>query len=290
MKEKLIGIGATAKLSGLSERTLRYWESLGLITPVRVPSGHRKYNKAMVKKIIALKETLESNNLRINDLLTSSAFLQDEALKRKVKDISQFNVGSDIDEAFENTTGSPTRVHPLTNLPDHFFIQQEIDRRLAEKQKIAIIYADLDNFRAFNLRYGYQRGDKLLKFAALVIFDVTRDHGNAQDIVGHLGGDNFVVVTTPEKYTLICSKLIENFDQLIGQQYDKEDRKNGYIININRKGDVLKFSIMTLSMGVVTNERRNLAHFAQIDDIAKELKQHAQKLNKSDFVVDKRAS
>lgn len=289
MKEKLIGIGATAKLSGLSERTLRYWESLGLITPVRVPSGHRKYNKAMVKKIITLKETLESNNLRINDLLTSSTFLQDEMLKKKVKDTSQFNVASEIEDSYADSKGT-NRVHPLTNLPDPFFIQQEIDRRLSEGAKTAICYIDLDNFRAFNLRYGYQRGDKLLKFTALIIFDVTRDHGNPSDVVGHLGGDNFVIVTTPDKYPLICSKLIENFDQLIPQQYDKEDRKNGYIININRKGEVLKYPVMPLSVAVVTNERRNLAHYAQIDDIANELKQYAQKMKKSDFVVDKRSS
>ena len=289
MKEKLIGIGATAKLSGLSERTLRYWESLGLITPVRVPSGHRKYSKTMVKKIISLKETLESNNLRINDLLTSSAFLQDESLKKKVKDTNHFNVAQDIENGYLDSKGT-SRVHPLTNLPDPFFIQQEIDRRLSEGAKTAICYVDLDNFRAFNLRYGYQRGDKLLKFTALIIFDVTRDHGNPSDVVGHLGGDNFVVVTTPEKYPLICSKLIENFEQLIPQQYDKEDRKNGYIININRKGEVLKYPTMPLTISVVTNERRNLSHYAQIDDIANELKQYAQKMKKSDFVVDKRSS
>ena len=289
MKEKLIGIGAAAKLSGLSERTLRYWESLGLITPVRVPSGHRKFSKAMVKKIISLKETLENNNLRINDLITSSAFLQDEILKKKVKDLSTFNVSSDIDNSYADSKGA-TRVHPLTNLPDHFFIQQEIDRRLSEGVKTAICYIDLENFRAYNLRYGYQRGDKLLKFTSLIIFDITRDYGNPSDVIGHLGGDNFVIVTTPDKYQLICSKLITNFDQLIGQQYDKEDRDNGFIININRKGSVLKYPIMTLSIAVVTNERRNLAHFAQIDDIANELKQYAQQMKKSDFVVDKRAS
>lgn len=289
MKEKLIGIGAAAKLSGLSERTLRYWESLGLITPVRVPSGHRKYSKAMVKKIIALKETLENNNLRINDLITSSGFLQDELLKKKVKDTSFFNIGSDIEDGYANTKGA-VRVHPLTNLPDHFFIQQEIDRRLSEGVKTAICYIDLENFRAYNLRYGYQRGDKLLKFTSLIIFDITRDYGNPSDVVGHLGGDNFVIITTPEKYQLICTKMISNFDQLIAQQYDKEDRDNGYIININRKGEVLKYPLMTLTAAVVTNERRNLAHYAQIDDIANELKQYAQRLKKSDFVVDKRSS
>ncbi len=129
-----------------------------------------------------------------------------------------------------------------------------------------------------------------MKFTSLIIFDITRDYGNPSDVVGHLGGDNFVIVTTPDKYQLICSKMVSNFDQLIAQQYDKEDRDNGYIININRKGEVLKYPVMTLTAAVVTNERRNLAHYAQIDDIANELKQYAQRLKKSDFVVDKRSS
>ena len=104
--EKLVGIGAAAKLTGLSERTLRYWESLGLILPSRMPSGHRKYSKANVKKIIQLKEMLEKNNLRINDLVTSSGFLQDEALKAKVQDPAVFTVKDGIAAgSFANDTG-----------------------------------------------------------------------------------------------------------------------------------------------------------------------------------------
>ena len=100
--EKLVGIGAAAKLTGLSERTLRYWESLGLILPSRMPSGHRKYTKANVKKIIQLKEMLEKNNLRINDLVTSSNFLQDEALKSKVLDPASFSVKNNSDNFYQD--------------------------------------------------------------------------------------------------------------------------------------------------------------------------------------------
>jgi len=291
VKEKLIGIGAAAKLTGLSERTLRYWESLSLIVPIRVSSGHRKYSKNMVKKIISLKETLESNNLRINDLITSSAFLEDEVLKKKVKDIRQFNVGGENGEAAKNKKiPNKELVNPLTGLLNNFFIQAEIEKRLSEGKKIAICYIDLRNFRAYNVRYGYQRGDKVIKFTAKNIANLVKDYGMEDDVVGHLGGDNFVVITKPEKYPIICFKIIQNFDNNIGDQYDKEDLNNGYIININRKGDEIKHSIMSLSVAVVTNERRNLAHAAQIDDIAKELKRYAQKMKKSDFVVDKRTS
>jgi diguanylate cyclase (GGDEF)-like protein len=289
VSEKLVGIGATAKLSGLSERTLRYWESLGLILPTRMPSGHRKFSKAMVKKIIALKETLEKNKLRINDLVTSSNFLQDEGLKSKVRDLSAFNIKAQMD-AFYHDAKKNMRLHPVTALPDHFFIQQEIERRLEEATKIAVIYSDLENFRRYNQKYGYARGDKVLKFLGMLLFEKSRDFGNPLDFVGHLGSDDFLVLTTPDRYRQICAEVIKSFDRLVMQYYDKTDRDNGSISIPGRKGEELKFPIMSITMSVVTNERRDLSHFIQINDIANELKQYASTFKRSEMVVDRRSN
>lgn len=289
MPEKLVGIGATAKLSGLSERTLRYWESLGLIMPTRMPSGHRKFSKSMVKKIIALKETLEKNKLRINDLVTSSNFLQDEGLKNKVRDLSAFNIKAQMDAFYQDAKKS-MRLHPITGLPDHFFIQQEIERRLEEASKIAVIYTDLENFRRFNQRYGYGRGDKVLKFLGMMLFEKARDFGNPLDFVGHLGSDDFIILTTPDRYRQICAEVIKSFDRLIMQYYDKLDRESGFINIAGRKGEELKFPIMLLTMSVVTNERRDLSHFVQINDIANELKHYASTFKRSEMVVDRRSN
>lgn len=289
MAEKLIGIGAAAKLCGLSERTLRYWESLGLIMPTRMPSGHRKFTKNLVKKIIALKETLEKNNLRINDLVTSSGFLQDDLLKRKVKDLGAFNLKAQM-ESYYAEAKQDMRLNPVSGLPDHFFIQQEIERRLEEGSKISVIYTDLHDFRAFNHRYGYARGDKLLKFMAMLLFEKVRDLGNPDDFVGHLGADDFIILSTPDKYPALCTELIKSFDGLIGQQYDKEDREAGMLTLKNRKGEEIHHPMMTLILSVITNERRSLSHFAQISDIASELKRYASAFKKSEFVVDRRSN
>jgi diguanylate cyclase (GGDEF)-like protein len=289
VSEKLVGIGATAKLSGLSERTLRYWESLGLIMPTRMPSGHRKFSKAMVKKIIALKETLEKNKLRINDLVTSSTFLQDEGLKNKVRDLSAFNIKAQMD-AFYQDAKKNMRLHPITSLPDHFFIQQEIERRLEDTTKIAVIYADLENFRRFNQRYGYARGDKVLKFLGMLLFEKARDFGNPLDFVGHLGSDDFLILTTPDRYRQICAEVIKSFDRLVLQYYDKNDREAGFVNIAGRKGEELKFPIMLITMSVITNERRDLSHFVQINDIANELKQYASTFKRSEMVVDRRSN
>ena len=126
MKEKFVGIGAAAKLSGLSERTLRYWESLGLIKPVRLPSGHRKFSKTMVKKIIAIKDILDKYKLRINDLITSSKFLQDDLLKNKVKTPDVFDLNIALDSEIYEYAKKAGKLHPLTGLPDALFLQQEM--------------------------------------------------------------------------------------------------------------------------------------------------------------------
>ncbi len=287
--ERLIGIGATAKMCGLSERTLRYWETLGLIMPTRMPSGHRKFSKAMIKKIISLKETLDKNNLRINDLVTSASFLQDEGLKNKVRDVGVFNIKAQM-ESFYQDAKKNMRLHPITALPDHFFIQQEIERRLEEGSKIAVVYGDLENFRRYNQRYGYGRGDRILKFVAMLLFEKVRDFGNPNDFVGHLGSDDFIILTTPERYRQISSEVIKTFDRLVLQYYDKGDRDSGMITIQGRRGEEVKFPVMSVSMSVVTNERRDLTHFIQINDIANELKQYASSFRRSEMVVDRRSN
>jgi diguanylate cyclase (GGDEF)-like protein len=289
MREKLIGIGAGAKLSGLSERTLRYWESLGLIKPVRLPSGHRKFSKTMIKKIIAIKEILEKYNLRINDLITSSKFLQDELLKDKVDAPDVFDLNIALDSQIYERAKKLGKLHPLSGLPDSLFVQQEIERRIDEEYKIAVCYVDMKDFKYYNKRYGYEKGDAVLKFLSSVIHDVVKENGDKEDIVGHSGGDNFVVITSHDKYAKICAELIRSFDLLIEQHYDKEDRDKGFIVTYTRRGEEIRTPIMILSIGIVWNIKRKLTHYAEVVDIAAELKQYAQKFPKSEFVVDRRS-
>ncbi|MFP4465897.1 MAG: MerR family DNA-binding transcriptional regulator [Candidatus Goldiibacteriota bacterium] len=289
MKEKLIGIGAAAKLSGLSERTLRYWESLGLIKPVRLPSGHRKFSKTMIKKIIAIKDILEKYNLRINDLITSSKFLQDDLLKDKVDTPDVFDLNITLDSEIYEHAKKTGKLHPLTGLPDALFLQQEIERRIDTDKKIAICYIDMKDFKYYNRKYGYEKGDGVLKFLAGLIYDVVKENGEKEDIVGYRGADNFVILTSHDRYNKICTELIKSFDLLVEQHYDKEDRERGFIVNHTRRGEEVRTPIMILSVGVVWNMKRDLTHFAEVEDIASELKQYAQKFPKSEFVVDRRS-
>ena len=191
MKETLIGIGATARLSGLSERTLRYWESLGLIKPLRLPSGHRKFSKTMIKKIIAIRDILEKYNLRINDLITSSQFLQDDLLKEKISTSEVFDLHMAYDSEVYNYAKKTGRINPLSGLPDSLFFQQELSRKIEGNAKISICYVDMKDFKYYNKKYGYEKGDVVLKFLSNLIYDVVKENGEQKDFVSHLGGDNF---------------------------------------------------------------------------------------------------
>lgn len=288
MKETLIGIGAAAKLTGLSERTLRYWESLGLIKPLRLPSGHRKFTKTMIKRIIAIKDILEKYNLRINDLITSSKFLQDDLLKEKISTSEVFDLHMMYDSEIYNHAKKTGRINPLSGLPDALFFQQELSRKIEADEKISICYVDMKDFKYYNKRYGYEKGDMVLKFLSNLIYDVVKENGEQKDFVSHLGGDNFVILTNPDRHAKLCTELIKSFDLLIEQHYDKEDRERGYIVTHTRRGEEVRTPIMTLSISVVSNLNRKLTHFAQVEDIAGELKQYAQKFPKSEFVVDRR--
>lgn len=288
MKETYIGIGAAAKLSGLSERTLRYWESLGLIKPLRLPSGHRKFSKTMVKKIIAIRDILDKYNLRINDLITSSQFLQDDLLKEKISTSEVFNLHMAYDSEVYNYAKKTGRINPLSGLPDALFFQQELNRKIEENEKISVCYVDMKDFKYYNRKYGYEKGDVVLRFLSNLIYDVLKENGEQKDFVSHLGGDNFVILTSPDRYSKLCTELIKSFDLLIGQHYEKEDREKGYIVTHTRRGEEVRTPLMTLSISVVSNLKRKLLHFAQVEDIARELKQYAQKFPKSEFVVDRR--
>ncbi|HPD19081.1 MAG TPA: diguanylate cyclase, partial [Candidatus Goldiibacteriota bacterium] len=272
------------------ERTLRYWESLGLIKPLRLPSGHRKFSKTMIKKIIAIKDILEKYNLRINDLITSSKFLEDDLLKEKISSPDVFDLYMTYDSEIYGHAKKTGRINPISGLPDSLFFQQELMRKIEGDEKIAICYVDMKDFKYYNKKYGYEKGDIVLKFLSNLIYDVVKENGDQKDFVSHLGGDNFVILTNPERHAKLCTELIKSFDLLIEQHYEKEDREKGYIVTHTRRGEEVRTPLMTLSISVVSNLNRKLMHFAQVEDIASELKQYAQKFPKSEFVFDRRTT
>ncbi len=164
--------------------------------------------------------------------------------------------------------------NPLTMLPGGPTIEEEVSRRIREKQQFAFLYLDIDNFKAFNDAYGYANGDKIIKDVANLLSETARAVGQGVAFVGHVGGDDFIVVVEPGYAEAMAKEIAEHFDRKAPLHYSPEDRGRGFVIAKNRQGQEQQFPVMTLTIAIVTNENRDLDHYAKVVDIAAEIKRH----------------
>jgi diguanylate cyclase (GGDEF)-like protein len=178
--------------------------------------------------------------------------------------------------------------NPLTRLPGNVSILNELSRRLESKGLFAICYIDLDKFKAYNDKYGFEHGDEVIRQTARILITIIKNLGNPEDFIGHIGGDDFVIVSTPNTVDKICQKIIADFEKTAPSFYNETDRKNGYIMAFDRQGKEQKIPLLSISIGVVTNEFRKIEHVAQIGEIGAELKGYAKSLERSNYIKDKR--
>lgn len=178
--------------------------------------------------------------------------------------------------------------NPLTRLPGNVSILKELSRRLDSKTLFAVCYMDIDKFKAYNDTYGFEHGDEVIRETARILIRSVKEVGNPDDFIGHIGGDDFMVVTNPEKVDKLCQKIIESFNKTVPSFYNEEDRERNYILGHDRQGKEQKFSLLSISIGVVTNEFRKIDHLAQIGEIGAELKAYAKCVDKSNYVKDQR--
>lgn len=178
--------------------------------------------------------------------------------------------------------------NPLTRLPGNVSILNELQARIEKKIPLAVAYCDLDKFKVYNDKYGFQHGDEIIRETARLLIRATQELGNPGDFIGHIGGDDFVIVTTPDKAEAIGQKVVDDFEKSAPSFYNDEDRAAGFIVGKDRKGVEQKFGLLSISIGVVSNEKRELTHVAQIAELGAELKEAAKRLERSSIVKDKR--
>jgi GGDEF domain-containing protein len=179
-------------------------------------------------------------------------------------------------------------VHPSTRLPGTVTIEAEITRRLASGVLFAVCYADLDHFKEFNDRYGYYEGDRIIRLLAQILHDVVWGMCEEQGFVGHIGGDDFIAIVPVARVNEVCSEIIAVFDALAPVQYSEQDRRAGYFFGKDRRGQLHRVPLMTLSIGVVSNERRHFGDASQVSELATEMKSYAKTLAGSVFSIDRR--
>jgi diguanylate cyclase (GGDEF)-like protein len=177
---------------------------------------------------------------------------------------------------------------PLTGLPGNVRIEEEIESRVRNRATFAVLYADLDHFKAFNDHYGFMRGDQVIQFTAGLIQEVCREAASPGAFVGHVGGDDFVVVCGADEAEALAERIVRRFDEAVPGLYDPDDRRRGHIVLVTRRGDEQQFPFVSISIGVATTAKRAFRHFAEAVAIATEMKAFTKSTAGSSWAVDRR--
>jgi PleD family two-component response regulator len=177
---------------------------------------------------------------------------------------------------------------PLTGLPGNHSLNDEIRARLASGQTFSLLQLDIDHFKAFNDYYGYARGDQAIQKLARVLTESTQRLGGAEGFVGHIGGDDFVVLTSPDRAEPLGEAILEWFNNASRELYDAEDRERGYVEVLNRRHERERFPLMSLTIALVSTDRVPVSHLAELIDIAQELKAHGKGIPGSVLVGERR--
>ena len=228
---------------------------------------------------------LMDKNPLIVEYNTPLEVVSKSALSRKDDDIYDYIIVTKDDKYFgivtvkrllEKTTqlelNRAKHANPLTGLPGNVMIEGALNKILYENQDFAVLYFDLDNFKSYNDVYGFECGDKVLCFTASVIQKELKNCQDKNNFLGHIGGDDFIAITSYNDVTDLCDRIIEDFNRRIVDYYNAEDRAREYIVAKNRHGLSEEFPIISLSIAVVTNKSRQYQNVFELSEAASQLK------------------
>lgn len=176
----------------------------------------------------------------------------------------------------------------LTRLPGNRQIEKVVQSKIDEGAPFSVAYYDIDHFKSFNDKYNYMKGDAVIRHTAYIISTTVKRYGNKDDFVGHIGGDDFVVVTTPDRDKLVASESILSFNRQAPFHYNKEDRDLNYIIAKDRRGNVVKTPLMSISIAIANNKGCKFHSIVDVMETIAEIKTYLKTLPGSNFLVNRR--
>jgi PleD family two-component response regulator len=208
-----------------------------------------------------------------NDYL-AKPYSNDELLLR-VKNVLEWNI-------------KQREANPLTGLPGNPAIERELMRRINDGSPYAFIYVDIDNFKGFNDYYGYQKGDEIIGFMAGILRKTVDRLGTRADFIGHIGGDDFVMIAAPTRAEIMAKYIVDEFDKGALLLLNEEDVKRGYLEVRDRQGQLKRIPVMSVTMALVMSNDSRIQHFAEINDIATALKEYGKRIEGSVVVKERR--
>jgi diguanylate cyclase (GGDEF)-like protein len=179
---------------------------------------------------------------------------------------------------------------PLTGLPGTVLIEQEIHRSLERGDAFALLYTDLDNFKALNDTKGWDVGNRVILAAAAIVDEAVTRFAGPNGFVGHIGGDDFVALVPAERAEEAARWICERFDAEIRDFYEPEEIERGFVESTDRRGDHVRYPLVSISVGIATTAVRRFEHFSEVVTVATEMKQAAKRADGSCFAIDRRTA
>jgi diguanylate cyclase (GGDEF)-like protein len=189
-----------------------------------------------------------------------------------------------------DSTQQGREANPLTGLPGNRAIEREITSRIGENGGFGFMYIDIDRFKSFNDYYGYARGDQAISYLTSVLVGCSHKFGSGNDFIGHVGGDDFVLITSVDCAEGLACEIIEQFDDGLGKIHDEEDYQKGYLSVKGRTGDLVNHPLITLTVALVADTDGQFAHPAELSDTMAELKRMGKTMTNSVVVKDRRST
>lgn len=223
----------------------------------------------MLSAYTSLPEKVRALELGVDSYITKP-FIQDELLahvRRQLLRVQQ------------------TSLSPLTRLPGGLQLERAIDYKLRSAEPWSVLYLDLDHFKAFNDVYGFLAGNDMILLVGHICQRIVYEYGNSDDFVGHVGGDDFVIVTTPDREQIICERIQEQYKQESMLLYREEDLAHGVIVGIDRKGKAFQSPLVSLSIGIVSDRLRFAPSIDEVGTLAAEAKLRAKQSDDNIFCI-----
>jgi diguanylate cyclase (GGDEF)-like protein len=253
-------------------------------------NSHKTIGDLMERQFLLVEAsaTLEDVAQRINS--RKSEFLYDDiSVSRHGKYLGIVAVSDLLDALTERSIIVAKSSNPLTGLPGNTSIRREIEKRLSQNMHFTVCYIDLDHFKPYNDHYGFERGDLVIKDLGGIIDDAVRTHGKEFDhFIGHIGGDDFILITRPQIDVAVCENIIRGFLSRLPEYHGQEDCEKRCFIAKNRKGEEEEFNLLALSIGIVSTEMRKIDSYPELASIASEVKKLAKMQKGSSIVKDRR--
>jgi DNA-binding response OmpR family regulator len=275
---------------------------------------HSLHDIVLIKKISpdvvivdvhsANKQQLEVCRLLKNDFLTASipviTLINKRQLRTHLLNIKQgvddylikppdpLDLRVRVEMAIKRSQYS-LNAHPLTGLPGGRIIEETLLDRLKQDSPFTFGYIDIDNFKYFNDVYGYVRGDMVIMQTAYTLYTLIKKYGNHDDFIGHIGGDDFMFITSPQKYKDICGNFIASFDRLALSHYAEGDRNQGFVVTRDRSHKIKQMPLMSVSVALVNkNNSVEFKSILEINERIVEIKRYLKSIPGSKFMADRR--